>query len=89
MHVEGAVNFSRPEFTDATFAGIVPARGARTLIWCNYRFASAPESLPVKAAASTLTLSTLVPPQSDGYCNVCELGSAVDVERSTLVFAAL
>ena len=85
-HVEGAVNLSFPEFTQATLARIVPARQTRILIYCNNNFTGAPESLPLKSAASALNLSTFVSLHAYGYRNVYELGPVVDVARSKLTF---
>ena len=85
-HVAGAVNLSFPEFTEATLARVVPTRDTRILIYCNNNFIGAPESLPVKAAASALNVSTFVALHAYGYRNVYELGPAIDVARSQLVF---
>ena len=86
-HVAGAVNLSFPEFTEATLARIIPTRETRILIYCNNNFTGAPESLPVKAIASALNLSTFVSLQAYGYRNVHELGPVIDVARSKLAFA--
>ncbi len=86
-HVAGAVNLSFPEFTQATLARIVPTPDTRILIYCNNNFSGAPESLPVKAAASALNLSTFVSLHAYGYRNVYELGPVIDVAQSKLVFA--
>lgn len=86
-HIRGAVNLSFPEFTAATLAKIIPTRDTRVLIYCNNNFEGAPESMPVKAVASALNLSTFVSLHAYGYRNVYELGPAVDVKRSRLAFA--
>ena len=86
-HVAGAVNLSFPEFTEATLARIIPTRETRILIYCNNDFTGAPESLPVKAVASALNLSTFVSLHTYGYHNVHELGPVIDVARSKLAFA--
>ena len=86
-HVAGAVNLSFPEFTEATLASVIPTRDTRILIYCNNNFIGAPESLPLKAPPSALNVSTLVSLHSYGYRNVFELGPAVDVAQSMLVFA--
>ena len=85
-HVAGAVNLSFPEFTEATLARIIPTRETRILIYCNNNFTGAPESLPVKAVASALNLSTFVSLHVYGYRNVYELGPAINVARSKLAF---
>jgi len=86
-HVASAVNLSFPEFTEATLARIIPTRETRILIYCNNNFTGAPESLPVKAVASALNLSTFVSLHAYGYRNVYELGPVIDVTRSKLAFA--
>jgi hypothetical protein len=86
-HVEGAVNLSFPEFTEATLAQAIPSKSTRVLIYCNNNFIGAPESLPLKAVSSALNVSTFVSLHSYGYRNVYELGPAIDVTASSLVFA--
>jgi hypothetical protein len=86
-HVKGAVNLSFPEFTEQTLARAIPSRETRVLIYCNNNFYGAPDSMPVKAIASALNLSTFVSLHAYGYRNVYELGPAIDVKASKLVFA--
>ena len=86
-HVRGAANLSFPEFTADTLAAIIPTRETRILIYCNNNFEGAPTSMPVKAIASALNVSTFVSLYSYGYRNVYELGPAIDVGRSKLEFA--
>ena len=86
-HVRGAVNLSFPEFTAETLAAIIPSRETRILIYCNNNFEGAPASMPVKAIASALNVSTFVSLHTYGYRNVYELGPAVDVQRSRLAFS--
>ena len=85
-HVRGAVNLSFPEFTAETLAVIIPTPETRVLIYCNNNFDGAPQSMPLKAAASALNVSTFVSLYSYGYRNVYELGPAVDVRASKLAF---
>ena len=85
-HVKGAMNLSFPEFTEETLARLVPAKDTRLLIYCNNNFTGAPESMPTKVASSALNLSTFVSLHAYGYRNVYELGPAVDVTQSQLVF---
>jgi phage shock protein E len=85
-HVKGAVNLSFPDFTTATLARAIPTRETRVLIYCNNNFTGAPESMPVKALASALNVSTLVSLHAYGYRNVYELAPAVDVRNSLLAF---
>jgi len=56
------------------------------LIYCNNNFTGAPESMPTKVISSALNLSTFVSLHAYGYRNVYELGPAVDVRASKLVF---
>jgi len=85
-HVKGAVNLSFPEFTRETLARVIPTHATRVLIYCNNNFIGAPESMPTKALASALNLSTFVALHTYGYRNVYELGPAIEVARSELVF---
>ena len=85
-HVKGAVNLSFPEFTRDTLARVIPARDTRVLIYCNNNFSGAPESMPAKVISSALNLSTFVSLHAYGYRNVYELGPAVDVTSTNLVF---
>lgn len=86
-HVAGAVNLSFPEFTAATLAQAIPTKDTRVLIYCNNNFRGAPVSLPVKAIASALNLSTYVSLLTYGYRNVYELGPVIDVAGARLAFA--
>ena len=86
-HVRGAVNLSFPEFTAETLAAIIPTRETRILIYCNNNFDGAPASMPAKAIASALNVSTFVSLHAYGYRNVYELGPAIDVGSSRLLFA--
>ena len=85
-HIQGAVNLSFPEFTAETLAHAIPAKSTRILIYCNNNFVGAPSSMPVKAIASALNLSTFVSLHAYGYRNVYELGPAIDVRQSQLPF---
>ena len=85
-HLKGAVNLPFPEFTAETLARVVPAKTTRVLIYCNNNFMGAPESMPVKAIASALNLSTFVSLHAYGYRNVYELAPAIDIARSALPF---
>jgi Rhodanese-like domain len=86
-HVKGAVNLTFPEFTAATLAKAIPTKDTRVLIYCNNNFGGAPESLPVKAVASALNISTYVALHTYGYHNVYELGPVIDVASARLAFA--
>jgi 3-mercaptopyruvate sulfurtransferase SseA len=86
-HIRGAVNLTFPEFTAETLAAVIPTRDTRVLIYCNNNFEGAPASMPVKAVASALNVSTFVSLHTYGYRNVYELGPALDVSRSRLEFA--
>jgi hypothetical protein len=85
-HVKGAMNLSFPEFTEETLARLIPVKDTRVLIYCNNNFTGAPESMPTKLVSSALNLSTFVSLHAYGYRNVYELGPAVDITRSQLVF---
>jgi hypothetical protein len=86
-HVKGAKNLSFPEFTDATLAGVIPAKDTRILIYCNNNFVRLPESMPLKAVSSALNVSTFVSLYSYGYRNVYELRPAIDAADTKLAFA--
>jgi len=85
-HVKGAVNLSFPEFTEETLARAIPTKATRILIYCNNNFFGAPESMPTKVISSALNVSTFVSLHAYGYRNVYELGPAVDVRASRLLF---
>ena len=85
-HVKGAVNLSFPEFTEETLARAIPTKATRVLIYCNNNFFGAPESMPTKVVSSALNVSTFVSLHAYGYRNVYELGPAVDVRASRLLF---
>ena len=85
-HVKGAVNLSFQEFTQETLARAIPSQATRVLIYCNNNFMGAPESMPVKAIASALNVSTFVSLHSYGYRDVYELGPAIDVRATALRF---
>ncbi len=87
LHIAGAVNLSFPEFTGETLARAIPSRATRVLIYCNNNFAGLPESMPVKAIASALNVSTLVSLRAYGYRNVYELAPVVDAASTRLAFA--
>ncbi len=86
-HIAGAVNLSFTAFTKDALARVIPSRHTRVLIYCNNNFIGAPESLMTKAPSASLNLSTFASLVSYGYRNVYELGPALDVARSKLVFA--
>lgn len=86
-HIKGAVNLSFPEFTEATLAQAIPSKTTRVLIYCNNNFAGLPESMPVKAIASALNVSTFVSLHTYGYREVYELGPVVDIASTRLAFA--
>lgn len=86
-HIAGAVNLSFPEFTAETLARAIPTKDTRVLIYCNNNFRGAPESLPVKAIASALNVSTYVSLLTYGYRNVYELGPVIEVAGAKLAFA--
>ena len=66
---------------------MIPTPETRVLIYCNNNFEGAPASMPVKAIASALNISTFVSLHAYGYRNVYELGPAIDVARSHLTFS--
>lgn len=86
-HVKGAVNLSFPDFTAATLAAVIPSPGTRVLIYCNNNFIGLPESMPVKAIAAPLNVSTYVALYTYGYRNVYELGPAIGTDTTKLEFA--
>ncbi len=86
-HVNGAINLSFPEFTDATLARAIPSKTTRVLIYCNNNFIGAPESLAMKHMSSALNVSTFVSLHAYGYRNVYELGPSIDFRKTRLAFA--
>ena len=86
-HIQGAVNLSFPEFTEATLAAAIPSRAARVLIYCNNNFKDLPESMPLKRIGAALNNSTFVALHTYGYQNVYELAPVVDPANTRLRFA--
>ena len=86
-HIQGAVNLSFPEFTEATLAAAIPSRAARVLIYCNNNFKDLPESMPLKRIGAALNNSTFVALHTYGYRNVYELAPVVDPANTRLRFA--
>ena len=86
-HIEGAVNLSFPEFTEATLAAAIPSRTTRVLIYCNNNFKGLPESMPLKSIGAALNNSTFVSLHTYGYRNVYELAPVVDPANTLLTFA--
>ena len=82
----GELTLSFPEFTAATLAQVIPTPDTRVLIYCNNNFQGAPESMPAKAIASALNLSTFVSLHAYGYRKVYELAPAVNVALTKLAF---
>jgi hypothetical protein len=86
-HIQGAVNLSFPEFTEATLAAAIPSRATRVLIYCNNNFKGLPESMPLKSIGAALNNSTFVSLHTYGYRNVYELAPVVDPANTRLRFA--
>ena len=83
-HIQGAVNLSFPEFTEATLAAAIPSKATRVLIYCNNNFQDMPESMPLKSVGAALNNSTFVALHTYGYRNVYELAPVVDPARTRL-----
>jgi hypothetical protein len=88
-HIQGAVNLSFPEFTEATLAAAIPSKATRVLIYCNNNFRDMPESMPVKAIGAALNNSTFVALHTYGYRNVYELAALVDPASTRLRLASV
>jgi hypothetical protein len=85
-HIAGARNIPFPEFTAETLARVIPSRDTRVLIYCNNNFPSFPESMPTKAPAAALNVSTFVALRTYGYRNVYELRPLIDPRTTQLEF---
>ncbi len=83
-HLQGAVNLSLPDFTEAALRKIIPSKAAKILIYCNNNFTGSPVAMAAKRAPASLNVHTMVTLHSYGYQNVFELGPLLDV-RSTLL----
>lgn len=87
LHLEGAVNLSFPDFTEAALAKVIPAKDTRVLIYCNNNFIGSPRAMPTKVISTSLNISTYVALTSYGYTNVYELGPLLDVKKTVLPLA--
>jgi phage shock protein E len=86
-HLKGAVNLDFTEFTAAELSKVIPNKNTKVLIYCNNNFSQSPESFALKAAPTSLNISTYVALSSYGYTNVYELGPRLDIGKSVLPFA--
>ncbi|MBL8518910.1 MAG: rhodanese-like domain-containing protein [Betaproteobacteria bacterium] len=85
-HIKGAVNLPFTDFTAESLARVIPTKTTKVLIYCNNNFTGDSPAFRVKAITASLNLSTYTSLRSYGYTNVHELGPAVDVARTALVF---
>ncbi|MBC8040850.1 MAG: rhodanese-like domain-containing protein [Opitutaceae bacterium] len=87
LHLEGAVNLSFPDFTEAALAKVIPTKDTRVLIYCNNNFLGSPRAMATKVISTSLNISTYVALTSYGYTNVYELGPLLDVKKTVLPLA--
>jgi phage shock protein E len=87
LHLEGAVNLSFPDFTEAALAKVIPTKDSRVLIYCNNNFLGSPTAMITKAAPASLNISTYVALASYGYTNIYELGPLLDLKKTALPLA--
>ncbi len=86
-HVAGAVSLPFTDFTADALAKVIPTKHTRVLICCNNNFAGDERTLPTKAPAASLNISTYVALRTYGFENVWELGPHLDVKASKLPWA--
>lgn len=85
-HIRGAVNLPFTDFTAETLAKVIPAKGAKILIYCNNNFEGSPVSFASKAPSASLNISTYVSLRSYGYTNIFELGPLLNVHTTSIPF---
>ena len=85
-HIRGAVNLQFTDFTADTLAKVIPAKGAKVLIYCNNNFVGSQPAFPSKFATASLNLSTYTSLKSYGYTNIFELGPLLDVRTTAIPF---
>lgn len=83
-HLQGAVNLSLPDFSEAALAKLIPTKDTKVLIYCNNNFQGSPVSMVAKSAPASLNVHTFVTLKSYGYENVWELGPLLDVKTTKL-----
>ena len=86
-HLQGAVNLSLPDFSEAALAKVIPTKDTKVLIYCNNNFQGSPVSMVAKSAPASLNVHTFVTLKSYGYENVWELGPLLDVRTTKLPMA--
>lgn len=85
-HIKGATNLPFTDFSAASLAGVVPAKGTKILIYCNNNFLNDPVAMFSKVPTASLNLSTYTSLKSYGYDNIYELGPLLDVTKTKLPF---
>lgn len=86
-HIRGAVSLPFTDFTAETLAKVIPAKGAKILIYCNNNFVGSPVSFASKAPSASLNISTYTSLRSYGYTNIFELGPLLNVRTTSILFA--
>jgi rhodanese-related sulfurtransferase len=86
-HLQGAVNLSLPDFSEAALAKVIPSKDTKILIYCNNNFTGSPVSMVAKSAPASLNVHTFVTLKSYGYEQVWELGPLLDVHTTRLPMA--
>jgi len=85
-HIKGAVNLPFTDFTATTLAGVLSAKDAKILIYCNNNFLGSPRAFASKTATASLNFSTYTSLKSYGYGNIYELGPLLDVNKTSIPF---
>jgi len=81
------VNLPFTDFTAASLAGVIPAKDAKILIYCNNNFLGSPVAFASKTATASLNLSTYTSLKAYGYDQIFELGPLLDVSKTKIPFA--
>lgn len=84
LHVDGALNLSFPDITEASLARFIPDKRTRVLIYCNNNFTNAEGAFPGKLPSASLNLSTFAALFNYGYRNVMELAPLVDAKKTRI-----
>ena len=86
-HIKGAVNLPFTDFTAASLAGVIPAKDAKILIYCNNNFLGSQVAFASTTATASLNFSTYTSLKAYGYDQIFELGPLLDVSKTKIPFA--
>ncbi len=88
LHVKGAISLAFSDIAVESLAQTIPDKNTRILIYCNNKFANAPQPFPTKMPSASLNISTYIALYNYGYRNVYELAPLIELSKSKLPFEA-